>query len=82
MDGMGWYEDAICPWVCARTALCRWGNLETPADRTSKQHYFFFPNFASSPGEDTYSRVSFELASKAGKAKQAIKEVMVMMDDG
>lgn len=43
MDGMGWYEDAICPWVCARTDLCRWGNLETPTDRTSKQHFFFFP---------------------------------------
>lgn len=27
----------------------------------------FFPHFASSPGEDTYSRVSFELASKQAK---------------
>lgn len=44
MDGMGWYEEAICPWVCAGTDLCRWGNLETPTDRTSKQHFFFFPS--------------------------------------
>lgn len=44
MDGMGWYEEAICPWVCAGTDLCRWGNLETPTDRTSKQHYFVFPS--------------------------------------
>lgn len=43
LGGMGWYEEAICPWVCARTDVCRWGNLETPTDRASKQHFFFFP---------------------------------------
>lgn len=80
-DGwMGWDKDAICPWVCARTDLCRWGNLETPTDRTSKQHFFFFPltlRLLLVEIQSSLCRVS----KQAGKAKQAIKEMM-MMDNG